>query len=62
MTVHHAPVLALAAVLVGTTLGLSTRLHAQQPFDELRALAEQGDADAQGALGSLYWQKTERLS
>ena len=57
MTVHHARI-ALAAVLVGiSALGSGTRLHAQQPLadlplDELRALAEQGDADAQSNLGA----------
>ena len=49
MTVQHARVLALAAVLVGIgALVLSPHLHAQQPLDELPldelgALAEQGD-------------------
>ncbi len=43
MAVHHARV--LAAVLIGiSVLGSSTRLQAQQTLDELRALAEQGDA------------------
>ena len=59
MTVHHARVIALAAVLVGIALVPSTRLYAQQtldelPFDELRALAEQGDAEAQSTLGVMY--------
>ena len=60
MTVHHARVLALAAVLVGiSAVGPSTRLHAQQaladlPLDELHALAEQGDAVAQFNLGVMY--------
>ena len=51
---------ALAAVLVGfTALSPYTRLQAQQPLgelplDELRALAEQGDADAQFNLGVRY--------
>ena len=36
MTVHHARVIALAAVLVGiSALGPSTRLQAQQPLDQL---------------------------
>ena len=49
MTVHHARVIALAAVLVGSTaLGPSTRLHAQQPLGER---AEQGDPDAQYQVG-----------
>ncbi len=55
MTVHHARVPALAAVLIGiSALIPSTRLQAQQPLDELRALAEQGDADAQNRLASGY--------
>ena len=60
MTVHHARVIALAAVLVGmSALVPSTRLHAQQPLDELpldelRVLAEQGDAAAQLNLGVRY--------
>ena len=44
MTVHHARVLALAAVLVGVgALGPSTRLQAQVAPDELRARAENGE-------------------
>ena len=60
MTVHHARIIALAAVLIGiSALVPSTHLHAQQPLadltlDELRALAEQGDADAQFNLGVMY--------
>ena len=55
MTVHHARVIALAAVLIGIcALGASTRLHALQPVDELRALAEKGDAEAQLNLGVRY--------
>ena len=55
MTVHRARVLVLAAVLVGiSALVLSARLHAQQPLDELRLLAEQGDAWAQATLGFRY--------
>ena len=60
MTVHHARLIALAAVLVGiSALVPSTRLHAQQPLadlplDELRVLAEQGDAEAQDTLGFMY--------
>ncbi len=53
MTVHHARVLALAAVLVGiSALGpLAACTGAQQTVDELRALAELGDAEAQFVLG-----------
>ena len=57
MTVHHARSIALAAVLVGiSALILSPSVRAQQPvsqlpLDELRALAEQGDAGAQFTLG-----------
>ena len=60
MTVHHARIIALATVLVCTcALGPSTRLHAQQlpaelAIDELRGLAEQGDAEAQDLLGFRY--------
>ena len=56
MTVHHARVLALAAVLIGiSALGPSTRLHAQKALAELRVLAEQGDAEAQYDLGFHFW-------
>ena len=56
MTVHHARVIALAAVLVGmSALVPTTRLHAQQTLDELRALAAQGDPEVQTALGYKYW-------
>ena len=57
MTVHHARIVAFAAVLVGiSALVPSTRLYGQQPLsglplDELRVLAEQGDAPAQANLG-----------
>ncbi len=60
MTVHHARVIALAAVLVGlSALILSSSVRAQQPvselpLDELRARAEQGDAQAQYNLGVMY--------
>ena len=60
MTDHHARVLALAAVLIGiSAVGLSTSLHAQRsladlPLDEVRVLAEQGDAAAQTNLGGKY--------
>ena len=54
MRIHHARVLARAAVLVGiNALVPRPRLHAEQPLDEqqavdeLRALAEQDDAAAQ---------------
>ena len=61
MAFHHTRVLALAAVLVGiSAIGPSTHLHAQQtldelPIDELRALAEQGDAEARHRLGVMYF-------
>ena len=60
MTVHHACVIALVVVLVGiSALSLGSRLHAQQPvadlpLDNLRVLAEQGDAEAQFNLGARY--------
>lgn len=55
MRIHHRRVIALAAILIGSsTLGPGTRLHAQQPLDELRELAEQGDAEAQFNLGYRY--------
>ena len=60
MTVHHARILGVAAVLVGIcSLGPSTRLQSQQPLadlplDEVRVLAEQGDAAAQFTLGVMY--------
>ena len=56
----YARVIALAALLVGlSTLVPTTHLHAQQllgemPLDEVRALAEQGDASAQIRLGGAY--------
>ena len=59
-SVHHARVIVVAAVLIGiSAVGPSTRLHAQQPpaelaIDELRELAEQGDAEAQAYLGFRY--------
>ena len=55
MTFHQVRIIALTAVLLGTTaLTPTTRLHAQQPLDELRTLAEQGDAAAQFNLGFRY--------
>ena len=52
MTVHQARIIALSAVLIGiSALAPSTRLHAQQPLDGLRVLAEQGDVGAQFILG-----------
>ena len=55
MTVHYARVIALAAVLVGLgACGGSERTEAQQTLDELRALADQGDAEAQFNLGVMY--------
>ena len=59
MTVHHARIVALAAVLGVGALGVGPHLHAQSrvtelSLDVLRALAEQGDAEAQVNLGILY--------
>ena len=55
MTVHHIRIATLAAVLVGiSALSLTPRLHAQQTLDELRALADQGAAEAQHSLGLFY--------
>ncbi len=57
--IHHARVLAVAVVLIGiSALGPDIRLHAEQPLDEqqtideLRALAEQGDAATQFNRGT----------
>ena len=51
----HVRSIALAVVLVGiSALALTPPLHAQETPDELRALAEQGDARAQVALGFRY--------
>ena len=61
MMVHHARIVILAAVLIGiSAIVPGTRLHAQQPpaelaIDELRELAEQGDAEAQYELGVHSW-------
>ena len=59
MTVHQARIVPLAAVLIGISgLVPSTRLHAQrapQPLDELRALADQGAAEAQRSFGDRHW-------
>ena len=59
MTVHQTRALVLAAVLIGIGAIASTSLHAQQTLaertlDELRVLAEQGDAVAQFNLGLIY--------
>ena len=55
MTAHHTRFVALAAVLVSiAAVNPTTRLQAQQPLDELRALADQGDVDAQFNLGVMY--------
>ena len=56
MTVHHAPVIALFAVVIGISALVSMQActGAQQTLDELRALAEQGDAEAQHFLGLTY--------
>ena len=55
MTVRHARIIALAAVLVGVgACGGSERTEAQQTLDELRALAERGEAEAQSSLGLMY--------
>ena len=53
-TGHHARVLVLAAVLVGISAFVPTRLQAQPTLDELRAQAEQGHAVAQFNLAVLY--------
>ena len=56
MTVRHARAIVAVLALV-TALVPETRLHAQQeptPTAELRASAEQGDADAQYNLGIMY--------
>ena len=51
--IHHTRVLAVAAVLVGICASApNTRFQAEQPVDELRALAEQGDAAVQFNLGA----------
>ena len=62
MTVHHASIIALAAVLVGITALVPSPSHAQQrrfdrfdpPLDDMRAKAQQGDAEAQFHLGVKY--------
>ena len=56
MTVHRAPVITQAAVLVVVCalVPLAACNRAQQAPEELRALAEQGDADAQFNLGVMY--------
>ena len=55
MTVHHARVLALTAILVGiSALAPGARPHAQETTDELRALAQQGDVVAQLILAGNY--------
>ena len=61
MTVRHARI-ALAAVLVGITVLAPSPTQAQQPrfdridppLDDIRARAEQGDAEAQFHLGVKY--------
>ena len=51
----HVRIIALAAALVGiSALALTPPLHAQETPDELRALAEQGDVEAQFNLGVRY--------
>ena len=59
MTVHHARVIALVVLVGITALSLGLHLDAQQPvadlpLDDLRVLAEQGDAEAQFNLGTRY--------
>ena len=62
MTVHHARVLALAAVLIGISALGPSPSHAQQPrfdridppLDDMRAKAERGDGQAQFNLGVRY--------
>ena len=57
MTAHSARVVVLVAVLIGgSALVPSGRVQTAQPLDELRELAEQGDAAAQSDLGYVYWQ------
>ena len=46
--------LAVAALVGGGLLSPSVGLHAQSPLDDLRARAEQGEADAQFDLGVAY--------
>ena len=51
----HVRIIAHAAALVGiSALAFTPPLHAQETPDELRALAEQGDAPAQNNLGFMY--------
>ena len=55
MTVHRARVIALAIVVTGiSALVPDTRLLAAQSLDDIRALAEQGVAEAQFSLAVLY--------
>ena len=54
VTVHHAPVIALAAVVGITAFVPSTHLQAQQTLNELRVLAEQRNPEAQWTLGAMY--------
>ncbi len=56
LTSHHARAIGLPAVLIGISALLfpSTRLQAHQSLDEVRAQAEQGDAEAQFNLAVLY--------
>ena len=55
MTVHHARVIVLAAILGLTALvPLTACSGAQRPLHDLRVLAEQGDAEAQFTLGQQY--------
>ena len=56
MTVHHARIIALCRRpgRYHCTRSQYTRVHAQQPLDQLRARAEQGDGDAQFNLGVEY--------
>ncbi len=66
MAVHYARVIALAAVLVGMEAcrgserpdaeqtGITELLASLRQRREVRALAAQGDAEAQSSLGSMY--------
>ena len=56
MAVHQARVVTLAAVLIGISalVSMEACTRAQQRLDELRAVAEQGNAVAQGDLGFMY--------
>ena len=50
VTVHHARVVAVAVLL----LGMGACGDSERTVEEMRALAEQGDAEAQFNLGLMY--------